>query len=114
MDRNERRDMMYQYLDQPVRFDQRSASHVSTGDSRERRDQRKGQGGRDGHGNPLVNACVLAGVLAAVLLSLLGWVGMIQSVWAALHSLAPTLLIGAMLGLAVAILAPHLFPPDRR
>jgi hypothetical protein len=106
--------MMYQYLDQPTQYNRRAASRASAGTSDERQAERRGHSGHNGHGNPLVHACVLAGVLAAVMLSLLGWVGMIQTVSLALHQFAPTLLIGAMLGLAVAILAPHLFPMDRR
>jgi hypothetical protein len=51
--------------------------------------------------------CVLVGAIAAPVLSLIGWVGLMLPATTALHYAAPGLLACAMIGLATALIGAH-------
>ncbi len=62
----------------------------------------------------LANVCVLGGVVGAPCISILAWVGMALPTKAPLHQAAPTLMTGALIWLALAIVGAHAFRLDRR
>jgi len=51
--------------------------------------------------------CVLVGAIAAPVLSLIGWVGLMLPATTALHYAAPGLLASAMIGLGMALIGAH-------
>jgi hypothetical protein len=57
--------------------------------------------------------CILGGVLAAPVLSLLGWVGLILPPTTPLHQAAATLITGALIWLGLAITMAHLLHGNR-
>lgn len=62
----------------------------------------------------IIPVAIVSGLSAAPLLSLLGWIGLVAPARTLLHQVAPTLLICALLGLALAIIGAHLFHSERR
>lgn len=73
-------------------------------------------------GNPLVrqgvlhvllNVCVLGGIFAAPLVSVVAWIGLLLPSHAALHQLAPTLVCGSLIWFSLAIAGAHAFRGDR-
>lgn len=53
------------------------------------------------------NIAIIGGILAAPVISLIAWIGMILPTRAPLHQAAPTLFIGAMLWMAMAFISAH-------
>jgi hypothetical protein len=53
------------------------------------------------------NVAIIGGILAAPVISLVAWVGVILPVRAPLHQAAPTLFIGALLWMAMGIVSAH-------
>jgi hypothetical protein len=62
----------------------------------------------------LANVCILGGIIGAPFISMLAWVGMVLPTTAPLHQAAPTLMTGALIWLALAIIGAHAFRLDRR
>jgi hypothetical protein len=60
------------------------------------------------------NVCILGGIIAAPVISIVAWVGMILPTKAPLHQMAPSLMTGALIWLALAIIGAHAFRVDRR
>src|SRR5262245_11489814 len=58
-------------------------------------------------GHLLANVFILGGIVAAPLVSLVGWIGVAQPPRTALHEVAPTLFASALIWLLVAIVAAH-------
>ena len=58
-------------------------------------------------GHLLANVFILGGIVAAPLVSLVGWIGVALPPRTALHEVAPTLFAGALIWLLVAIVAAH-------
>ncbi len=65
-------------------------------------------------GHTLANVCILGGIVGAPFISVLAWVGMVLPTTAPLHQAAPTLMTGALIWLALAIIGAHAFRLDRR
>lgn len=65
-------------------------------------------------GHTLANVCILGGIVGAPFISMLAWVGMVLPTMAPLHQAAPTLMTGALIWLALAIIGAHAFRRDRR
>lgn len=55
----------------------------------------------------LANLCIVGGVVAAPLVSLLGWVGMAMPTHSLLHAAAPVLFMAALIWLGLAIVGAH-------
>ena len=53
------------------------------------------------------NIAIVGGIVAAPIISLVAWVGVILPVHAPLHQAAPTLFIGALLWMAMGIISAH-------
>jgi hypothetical protein len=62
----------------------------------------------------LANVCILGGIVGAPFISMLAWIGMVLPTTAPLHQAAPTLMTGALIWLALAIIGAHAFRLDRR
>ena len=58
-------------------------------------------------GHMLANIFILGGIVAAPLVSVVGWIGVALPPRNALHEVAPTLFLGAQIWLMVAIVAAH-------
>lgn len=58
-------------------------------------------------GHLLANVFILGGIVAAPIVSVLGWIGVALPAHTGLHEVAPTLFIGALIWLVVAIVAAH-------
>jgi len=61
----------------------------------------------------LANVCILGGIVGAPFISMLAWIGMVLPTTAPLHQAAPTLMTGALIWLALAIIGAHAFRLDR-
>jgi hypothetical protein len=61
----------------------------------------------------LANITVLGGILAAPIVSVVAWVGMVLPTTALLHQWAPGLMTVALIWLALAIVGAHAFRQDR-
>ncbi len=55
----------------------------------------------------ITQVCVLLGALAAPILSLIGWVGLVLPESTALHHAAAGLLASALIGLGIALIGAH-------
>jgi hypothetical protein len=64
-------------------------------------------GWRHWAGHLLTNVFILGGIVAAPLVSVLGWIGVALPPRSVLHEVAPTLFVGALIWLLVAIVAAH-------
>jgi hypothetical protein len=62
----------------------------------------------------LANVCILGGIVGAPIISVLAWIGMVFPDTTPLHQAAPTLMTGALIWLALAIIGAHAFRLDRR
>jgi hypothetical protein len=62
----------------------------------------------------LANICVLGGIVAAPLVSVVAWVGLLLPARALLHQMAPMLVAGSLIWFAMAIAGAHAFRLDRR
>jgi hypothetical protein len=62
----------------------------------------------------LANITVLGGILAAPVVSVVAWVGMVLPTRALLHQMAPGLMTAALVWLALAIIGAHAFRLERR
>jgi hypothetical protein len=60
-----------------------------------------------GRSDTAAQMCVLLGAIAAPILSLLGWVGLVMPATTPLHYAAPGLLACAMIGLGTALIGAH-------
>lgn len=58
-------------------------------------------------GHMLANIFILGGIVAAPLVSVVGWIGVALPPRTALHEVAPSLFLGALIWLMVAIVAAH-------
>lgn len=56
----------------------------------------------------LANVCILGGVVAAPVVSLVGWIGMLLPEHTPLHSAAPALFLAALIWLGLAFVSAHL------
>jgi hypothetical protein len=65
-------------------------------------------------GGMLMNVCVVGGILAAPVVSVVGWVGLVLPARALLHQYAPSLVAFALIWFALAIVSAHTFRLDRR
>ncbi|MBF6591952.1 MAG: hypothetical protein IVW57_15695 [Ktedonobacterales bacterium] len=55
----------------------------------------------------LANICIVGGILAAPLISLMGWIGLALPARAPLHTLTPVLFMTAIIWLSLAIVIAH-------
>ena len=55
----------------------------------------------------LANIAIVGGIVAAPIISVVAWIGVILPVHAPLHQAAPTLFIGALLWMAMAFVSAH-------
>jgi len=62
----------------------------------------------------LGNVCILGGILAAPVVSMVAWVGMVLPGKALLHQIAPALMTTALIWLAAAIVGAHVVRLRRR
>jgi hypothetical protein len=62
---------------------------------------------RHGLGMALANCCIVGGVIAAPIVSLLGWIGMVLPPRTPLHAAAPILFTASMVWLCLAIVGAH-------
>ncbi len=62
----------------------------------------------------LANICVIGGILAAPLVSVVAWIGLLLPSRAPLHQLAPTLVAGSLIWFALAIAGAHVCRFERR
>jgi hypothetical protein len=60
----------------------------------------------------ILNICVLGGIFAAPLVSVLAWIGLLLPPHAPLHQLAPTLVCGSLIWFSLAIAGAHAFRRD--
>jgi hypothetical protein len=58
-------------------------------------------------GHMLANIFILGGIVAAPLVSMVGWIGVALPAHNGLHEVAPTLFLGALIWLVAAIVAAH-------
>ncbi len=64
-------------------------------------------GWRHWAGHMLANVFILGGIVAAPIVSVVGWVGVALPPRSLLHEVAPILFVGALIWLLVAIVAAH-------
>lgn len=60
----------------------------------------------------LANIAIIGGILAAPIMSLIAWIGVILPVHAPLHRAAPTLFIGALLWMVMGFVSAHVRRED--
>jgi hypothetical protein len=72
-----------------------------------------GQAARQWMAHAAANVCILGGIVGAPIISVVAWVGMVLPTKAPLHQAAPTLMLGALIWLGLAIVGAHAFRLDR-
>jgi hypothetical protein len=72
-----------------------------------------GQAARQWMAHAAANVCILGGIVGAPIISVVAWVGMVLPTKAPLHQAAPTLMLGALIWLGLAIVGAHAFRLDQ-